>query len=137
MDINEAWLRLLFHGTNIDGIADNAAFPLGDLWVGLYIKEAGFRQDNNETKYTGYKRIKVARSVSGWFVDGTNVTPATDINFPECLKESSLPITHFAVGSSASGDGLIFIKGAVNPVVELKLGVIPRLEAPRVGNHVI
>ena len=56
-------LGLLFNGTAIANIADNAASaPLTDLFVALHTADPGEagNQGTNEANYTGYNRVTVA-----------------------------------------------------------------------------
>lgn len=63
--------------------------------------EAG-NQSTNETSYTGYARVAVARSGAGWTVTGNAVTNAATITFG--ISTVGTPtITHFSVGYEISG----------------------------------
>ena len=60
-------LALIFNGTSIANIADNAAStPLTNLWVALHTADptAAGNQTSSECNYTSYARVSVARS---WF----------------------------------------------------------------------
>ena len=58
-------LKLIFNGTAITNVADNAATsPLANLYVSLHTADptdAG-NQTSNEISYTGYARVAVARN---------------------------------------------------------------------------
>ena len=58
-------LKLIFNGTAIANIADNAATsPLTNLFVALHTADPGEtgNQSTNEVSYTGYARATVARA---------------------------------------------------------------------------
>lgn len=72
-------LKLIFNGTAIANIADNAATaPLTDLWLSLHTADPGEAgsQTTSETAYTGYARVAVARTSGGWSVSGASVSAA-------------------------------------------------------------
>ena len=62
-------LKLIFNATAIANLADNAATsPLTNLSVALHTADPGEggTQATNETAYTGYARVSVARTSGGW-----------------------------------------------------------------------
>lgn len=125
------WLKLIFNAVAIDNIADNAAVgPLTDLYVSLHTADPGEAGDQttNETAYTGYARVAVARTAGGWTVTGNSVSPAASIEFDECTASPGGAITHFAVGTAASGAGKLLYSGTVTPNISMAVGTIPRLK---------
>lgn len=126
-------LKLIFNATAIANIADNAASsPLTNLYVSLHTAdptEAGL-QTTSEANYTGYARVAVARTTGGWTVaTATGVTtakPVAAITFPACTGGSST-VSHFAIGTDASGGGKILYAGAVSPVITVTDGITPQL----------
>lgn len=124
------FLRLIFNATAIGNIADNAASsPLTNLHVSLHTADPGEAGDQttSEANYTSYARVAVARSGSGWTVTDNSVSPAANIDFPAATGGTNT-ITHFAVGTAASGTGKILYKGTVTPNISVTTGVTPRLE---------
>lgn len=124
------WLKLLFNATAIANIADNAATsPLTNLYVRLHTADPGETGDQttNETAYTGYAAVAVARTSGGWTVTGNSVSPAANIEFPECTASPGAAITHASVGTAATGTGKVLYKGALTPNITMAVGVIPRL----------
>jgi hypothetical protein len=122
-------LRLIFTATAIANVADNAASsPITNLHVSLHTgsPEAG-NQTTSETAYTGYARVAVARSGSGWTVTGSSVSPAANIDFGACTASPGGAITHWAVGTAASGTGKVLYSGTVTPNITMAVSVIPRL----------
>lgn len=125
------WLKLIFNATAIANIADNAATsPLTNLYVSLHTADPGEagNQTTNETAYTGYARVAVARTAGGWTVTGNSVSPTANIDFGECTASPGAAITHFAVGTAASGTGKILYSGTVTPNITMSTGVIPRVK---------
>lgn len=123
------WLRLVFNATAIANMADNAgSSPLTNLYVSLHTADPGEAGDQttSETTYTSYDRVAVARTSGGWAVTANSVSPAANIDFPQCTGGTAT-ITHFAVGTAASGAGKILYKGTVTPNISVANGVIPRL----------
>lgn len=123
-------LSLLFNGTAIANIADDAGVsPLTNLYVGLHTSDPGEAgtQSTNETAYTGYARVAVARTSGGWTITGNSVSPVSNIEFPICSASPGGAITHVSIGELASGAGRIFYSGALSPTVAIAIGVIPRI----------
>jgi hypothetical protein len=122
-------LKLIFNGTAIANIADNAGSgPLSDLYVSLHTGDPGEAgdQETNECAYTDYARVAVARSGSGFTVSGNQVVPAAAITFPEATGGSETA-THFAICTASTGAGKILYKGAISPTIVISTGVTPRL----------
>jgi hypothetical protein len=125
------WLKLIFNATAIANIADNAAVgPLTNLEVSLHTADPGEAGDQttNETAYTGYARIPVARTAGGWTVTANSVSPVTAIDFGECTALPGAALTHFAVGTAHVGAGKLLYSGTLTPNVTMAVGVIPRIK---------
>lgn len=123
------WLKLIFQATAIANIADNAAAsPLTSLYVSLHTADPGEAgsQTTNETTYTSYARVAVARTAGGWTVTGNSVSPVATINFPACTGGTAT-ITHAGVGTDASGAGKLLYKGALSPNIAVSTGVTPQI----------
>ncbi len=122
-------LQLIFNGTTIDNIADDASVsPLTNLFVSLHTADPGEAGDQttNECAYTSYARVSVARSGAGWTVTTNSVSPAADIVFPAATGGSET-VTHFAVGTDTSGAGKLLYSGTVTPNISVSSGVTPIL----------
>lgn len=123
------FLKLIFHGTAIDYIAqNNGTAPLTSLYCALHIADPGEggAQNTNETTYGAYTRIAVARSAAGWTVTDNVVNPVAEIAFPTCTSGTA-SITHWSVGTHASGVGKILYSGPISPAIAVATGVTPRL----------
>lgn len=124
-------VKLIFQATAIANIADNAATsPLTNLYVSLHTADPGETGDQttSEATYTGYARVAVARSGSGWTVTANAVENAAAITFGACTAGSNT-ITHLAVGTAASGTGKILYKGALAASLAVSAGVTPEFAA--------
>lgn len=122
-------LKLIFNGTAIGNMADNAATsPLTNLYVSLHTADPGEAgsQTTSEATYTSYARVAVARTSGGWTVTANSVSPAAVISFPACTGSTNT-ITHFAVGTASSGAGKILYSGTVSPNIAVSTGVTPQL----------
>lgn len=127
--LENALALLIFNGTAIANIADNAASsPLTNLYVGFHTADPGEAgsQTTNETSYTSYARVAVARSGSGWTVTGNSVSPAANVDAPQCTGGTAT-LTHFSIGSASSGAGVLYFKGTLTPNISVSSGVTPRL----------
>lgn len=123
-------LKLIFNGTGIAGLADNAAAsPLTTLYLALHTADPGEDglQNTNEVAYTGYARVAVARTSAGWVVTDNSVSPAAVIEFGEMTAGTPSVATHVTIGSASSGGGKVFYRGTLTPNVNIVVGVVPRI----------
>lgn len=111
-------LKLLFQATNWANIADNTATsPATNFYISLHNADPGEagNQSTNETAYSNYTRIAVARNSGGFSVAGNSpavVSNVAAINFPQCGVTGDT-ITHFGIGLSPSGAGTLLGSGPV------------------------
>jgi hypothetical protein len=120
-------LKLIFNATPIADLADNdQSGPATTLTVALHTADPGEggTQATNETGYTSYARVAVARTGGGWVVSSGSVSPAANIDFPQCTGLTAT-ITHFSVGTGVSNK--LLYSGTVTPNISVSNGVIPRL----------
>jgi hypothetical protein len=131
-DLENQFLLLLFNNTDLAGVGDGTGLrgstTAGSLFVSLHSSDPGEagNQTTNEISYTGYARVAVARSGSGWTVTANSVSPAANIDFGPCTAGTATA-THFGVGTATSGTGKLLYKGAVSPSISITTGVTPRL----------
>lgn len=119
---------LIFNATAISNIADNAASsPATLLYLSLHTADPGIggSQTTNETSYTNYVRISVARSGSGWTVSGGAASNAALAQFAQC-GASGATLTHVAIGTAASGAGKVLYAGALNASLAVSNGIQPQ-----------
>ena len=127
-------LDLLFKNFAITGIGDAGGLlpsaVAGNLFVTLHTADPGDAGTaiTSETAYTGYARQPVARG-AGWTRTGNSISPAANVDFPECSAAPGTPNTHFGVASTVSGAGVLLYKGALTPNITMAVGVIPRVKS--------
>lgn len=127
--LENALLLLLFNATTFANVAINATTsPITNVYVSLHTADPGESgsQSTSETTYTSYARAAVARSSGGWTVTNNSVSPAAAIPFPAGTGGSGT-VTHFGVGSAASGAGVLWFSGTVTPNITVGSGVTPSL----------
>ena len=130
-------LSLIFNATSYAGLWDNdQSSPLASLSVQLHTASPTETGDltANEATYTGYARVGVERTSSGWTVAGStavtgSVKPTTTITFPAATAGTTNLITHFSIGNStvAASTGIMYVYGTVTPNISVNEGVTPRL----------
>ena len=123
-------LALIFNGTAIANLADNAAAsPLTNLYLSLHTADPGETgvQTTSEVAYTGYARVAVARTAGGWSVAAGSVSPVAAIEFGEMTAGTPGTALYASVGTASSGTGKILYSGILTPSISYNIGVIPRL----------
>lgn len=125
-------LLLLFNNTNVANVGDatglRGSATAGSLYLSLHTADPGEAGDQttNETSYTSYARVAVARSGAGFTVTGNSVSPAATVSFPACTGGTAT-ITHFGIGTASSSTGVLLYKGTVSPNISVSSGVTPQL----------
>lgn len=124
-------LALVFTNTNASLIGDatglRGSTTAGSLYVSLHTADPGEagNQGTSETTFTGYARVAVARGAA-WTVAGNTVVPTSNIDFAACTAGTAT-ITHFGIGTDATGTGKLLYKGTVTPNIAVASGVTCRL----------
>lgn len=97
------------------------------LYVALHTGDPGEggSQTTSEATYTGYARVAVIRTSSGWTVSGNTASNTAAIEFPECSGGSDT-LTHVSIGTATSGAGQIVYSGALNASRAVSSGIQPR-----------
>ena len=127
-------LLLVFNNTDITLIGDAAGLQIsaaaGSLYVSLHTSDPGEAGDQttNETAYTNYVRVAVARSGAGWTVTGNAVANAALVQFAQC-GVTGATLTHFGVGTDASGAGKLLYSGALTSSLAVSSGFQPQFAA--------
>ena len=127
-------LLLVFNNTDITMIGDAAGLQnsaaAGSLYVSLHTSDPGEAGDQttNETAYTDYARVAVARSGAGWTVTGNAVANAALVQFPQC-GVTGATLTHFGVGTDSSGAGKLLYSGALSASLAVSSGIQPQFAA--------
>ncbi len=115
-------LNLIFNNTNLANIGDatglRGSTTAGSFYISLHTADPGEAGTavTNETAYTNYARVAVARSGAGFTVSGANVSNAAIVTFPTG-GATGATITHFGIVSTASGAGDLFFKGTCSLAV--------------------
>lgn len=124
-----AILLALFNATAWANVIDNAASsPITNIHVSLHTADPGEGGDQttSEATYTSYARIPVARTSGGWTVTANSVSPVAAINFAAATGGSNT-ITHWGVGKSLSGAGVLWFSGTVTPNIAVSSPIAPSL----------
>lgn len=126
-----ALLLLIFNATTWDLIAENdTTSPATNLYVALHTSDPGEAgaQNTNETAYTNYARVAVARSGAGWTVTGSSTVNAALIQFPQC-GVTGATVTHVSIGTASAGAGTILYSGALNSSLAVSNLIQPQFAA--------
>lgn len=125
-------LDLLFNNVDWANVGDSTGLQgssaAGVFYLSLHDASPGVggNQTTNETAYTGYARVAVARTSAGWVRTGSTYNPAGTIIFPPCTAGTDT-ITYAGIGSDASGTGNLFAFATVTPSLAIANGVTPVL----------
>lgn len=84
-------------------------------------------QTSSETTYGGYQRQAVSVP-AGWTASASQAVNAADLLFPTATSGSDL-ITHFAIGTQASGTGTLLYHAALVGSVQIAVDVQPKFVA--------
>jgi hypothetical protein len=129
-----ALLALLFNNTDFASIGDAGGLQnsatAGSFYISLHTSDPGEAgtQLTNETAYTNYARVAVARSGAGWTVSGNSATNAAQITFAQC-GVTGATITHVGIGTDSSGAGVLMYSGALNSSLAVALNITPLFAA--------
>jgi hypothetical protein len=125
-------LGLIFTASAIADLAENdATSPATNLYISLHTASPGETGDQttNETAYTGYARVAVARTTSGWTVTNGSCVNDAEIAFAICTASPGSAISHVGVGLSSSGAGTLLISNALDASVTMQVGTTPIFSA--------
>lgn len=127
-------MRLVFNNVAIATLGDAGGIQpsanAGSLYLSLHTADptAAGNQSSNETAYTGYARAPVARTTSGFTVTGDSVALAANAVFGSCTGSPGSAISHFGIGTSASGVGKLLYSGPISGgPVTLSVSITPTL----------
>lgn len=125
-------LALIFNATAWADLAENdTSSPLANLYVSLHTADPGVgnSQLTNETAYTNYVRVAVARTTGGWDAPAAAATAnAALIQFAQC-GVTGATLTHVAIGTAASGAGTVLYAGALSSSLAVANGIQPQFAA--------
>lgn len=122
-------LDLIFRGTAITDLAENdTSSPATNLYLSLHTADPGVggSQLTNEASYTGYARLAVNRTGTGWdAASGGATVNAALAQFAECTAGSAT-VTYVAIGTASSGAGLVLYSGALAASRSISAGIQPQ-----------
>ena len=125
-------LALIFNATAWADIAENdSSSPATNLYLSLHTADPGVggSQETNETSYTNYARIAIARTTGGWDAPSGGATAnAALAQFAQC-GASGATLTHVAIGTASSGTGLVLYAGALTSSLAVANGIQPQFAA--------
>ena len=125
-------LALIFNATTWNDIAENdTTSPATNLYLSLHTANPGVggSQTTNETSYTNYVRVAVVRTTTGWEIPVAGATSnAALVQFAQC-GATGATITHVAIGTAASGAGLVLYAGALNTSLAVANLIQPQFAA--------
>lgn len=128
--LKNALLKLIFAGDAIANIADDAvSSPATSFYVGLHTAdptEAG-NQGSNETNYTDYARVAIARDGVDIVVTASEAQPAAEIAFPAVGSGGPHVLTHFSLGKASTGAGVLLFSGPLTPNITVSSGQAPKV----------
>lgn len=124
---------LLFNNTAFANFGDatglRATTSAGSLYLALWIGDPTDADSGGaEASYTGYARVAIARSGSGFTVSANTVTNAAALEFGACTGGTLGTITHGAICTASSGDNMI-LKAALSSTIVLASGIVPQVPA--------
>ena len=126
----QAILQLIFQAEPIAALADNAGTsPSVNLYVSLHTGDPGEAGDQttNETAYTSYARVPVARTNAGWTIATNEISNTGTVTFPTCTGGNST-ITHWGLGLSDTAAGTLLFKGALDASLAVSNGITPEFK---------
>ena len=128
-----ALLNLLFKNIAWANVGDASglqpsAAP-GNFYVRLHSADPGEAGDQttSEIAYTGYAAVAVVRG-AGFTVAGDTISNAATVQFGECTAGTAT-VTHFTVGTAASGAGSVIYRGALSASRSISSGITPLFNA--------
>lgn len=127
-------LALVFTNSSMGSVGDatglRGSSSTGSLYISLHVGDPGEagNQATSETTYTGYARVGVSRTTSGFTVLNNSVSPVNNVDFGECTAAPGSTISWFGVGTDSTGGGKLLYKGTLTPAISMSTGVIPRIK---------
>lgn len=125
-------LALIFNATTWNLIAENdTTSPATNLYLSLHTADPGVGNDQqtNETAYTNYARVAVARTTGGWDAPSGGATAnAALVQFAQC-GASGATLTYVAIGTASSGAGTVLYAGALSSSLAVANGIQPQFAA--------
>ena len=123
----DVW-KLLFLGTPIAGVADNAASSPLTVWeLSLHSAQPTTSQSHNEVAYEGYGRVAVSRSGTGFEVTDNVISFVSEVEFAEVIS-GVMAATWLGFGTAHTGAGSLKLAFPISPAISIYPGQIPRIK---------
>lgn len=128
-----ALLNLLFKNIAWANVGDASGLQpsaaAGSFYIRLHSADPGEAGDQttSEIAYTGYAAVAVTRG-AGFTVSGDTISNAATVQFGECTAGTAT-VTHFTVGTAASGAGSVIYRGALSASRAVSSGITPLFNA--------
>ncbi len=123
-----AFLNHLFQNADIANIGDAAGLrgssAAGNLHIALFTTAPTDSTAGTEANYTGYARVAVVRSGSGWTIAGNQASNAAAVTFGACTAGSNT-ITSFGIMTAATGGDLL-LYGTLTANLAVSTGITPQ-----------
>lgn len=132
--LENGMLSLLFENANYANVGDatglRGSTTAGVFNISLHTADPGEAgtQTTNESAYTNYVRVSVARSTAGWTVTSGNCENDASITYATC-GATGQTLTHFGIGHDASGAGTLHLKGGLTSSLSVSNGITPSFAA--------
>lgn len=129
-----AFLDLLFLNIDWAGVGDAGGLQnsaaAGSFYIALHTADPGEggNQSTSEAAYTSYARVAVPRTAGGFSRAGSTVSNVALVQFPQCTGSTAL-VTHFSIGTDASGAGQIVLSGSLSSSLSISNGIQPQFAA--------
>lgn len=130
----QALLDLLFLNVDFANVGDAAGLQnsatAGNFYIALHTADPGEagNQSTSEATYTGYARVAVPRSGSGFSRSGSTISNVAAVQFGECTSGSDT-VTYFSIGLESSGATTILLSGALSASRSISSGITPLFNA--------
>ena len=124
-----ALLKLIYQAVAWADIAENdTTSPATNIHVALHTADPGEAGtgSTNESAYTSYARVAVARTTGGWTETTGTINPVAAITFPAGTGGSGT-VTHFSTTIGSSGATVLIRSGTVTPNIVTGNGSTPQL----------
>lgn len=127
-----AILTLIFNNSNFANVGDatglRGSTTAGSFYISLHTADPGETGTavTNETAYTGYARVAVARSGAGFTVSGNSISNTALVAFGNCTASPGAAITHFGIVETSSGAGALHFSGALSASYQPAIGNAPQ-----------
>ena len=119
-------LKLVFQAVANASLFQNGTAPITNIYVSLHTADPSPSGDQttSEATYTGYARVAVVRTSSGWSIAAETISNVAAINFPACTGGSNT-ITYVGIGTLSSGADELLYSGALTASLAVCNGITP------------